>query len=454
MVLAMSRRSALRYLPREELARQASKGPEAEVAPKPAVAAEVQAERQGAEELTGSPKGLVLQSFSVGYGDATALEPISLAATGVLGVLGVSGSGKSALLAALAGALPRSGRTSGKALLEGRELQKLQMGPGQIGYCPQENELTPGLTVTEQLLLFGRLRGVSGQKLLTEVRWLTSTLDLEAFEESQSENLSGGNQRKLQCGCALMGSPRLVILDEPSAGLDPMARRCLANAVRAKKVTSTTVIATKSIDEAEALCSKLIFLTKDGALRTIGSSLEIRQRYGGGHELRATLLRPSMQEVYESVQGNEDRLRGFLCSCLRAMGKEKEIVLPQTLQQLPKKIEELLGPLAQANDTEAPEGEVLLSEDSEEMKSELAARSQRIFQELKQLYPKIQVVEEVSLLRVFQLHDDKRRDGPTWGVAEVFRQVEDRKVRLKIADYSVTQASLEHVFNELARADH
>lgn len=291
------------------------------------VAPEVQAERLAAEQALGSPpKGLVLGSCSVSYtspGPATpVLEPLSvLAGSGILGVLGVSGSGKSSLLAALAGGLPCNGSMQGQALLDGQRLASLHQSFGAVGYCPQENELTPGLTVREQIELFGRLRGLAGDQLDAEVRWLCFTLDLEAFEESQSENLSGGNQRKLQCACALVGSPRLVCLDEPSAGLDPMARRCLGNSLRAKmKVLSAVIIATKSIDEADALCSKLMFLTKDGCLRTVGSSLEIRQRYGGGHELRATLRRPSMQEVYDQVRSDPSLLRGFIGSCCRSLG--------------------------------------------------------------------------------------------------------------------------------------
>eukprot|EP00435_Cladocopium_sp_Y103_P045827 s267_g13.t1 len=427
------------------------------------VATEVQAERLAAEQALGSPpKGLVLGSCSVIYTSpgrvaTPVLEPLSvLAGSGILGVLGVSGSGKSSLLAALAGGLPCNGSMQGQALLDGQRLASLHQSFGAVGYCPQENELTPGLTVREQIELFGRLRGLVGDQLDAEVRWLCFTLDLEAFEESQSENLSGGNQRKLQCACALVGSPRLVCLDEPSAGLDPMARRCLGNSLRAKmKVLSAVIIATKSIDEADALCSKLMFLTKDGCLRTVGSSLEIRQRYGGGHELRATLRRPSMQEVYDQVRSDPSLLRTFIGSCCRSLGIEasEELLDAMLLEAATRpQAAELMRRLRPEELEEAPET-VELSEDSEEMKAELASRSERIIEELKPMFPKIEAVEEVSLLRVFQLHDKKRASDAT-SVADVFRQVESRKERLKIADYSITQASLEHVFNQLARQDH
>eukprot|EP00434_Breviolum_minutum_P013616 symbB.v1.2.012003.t1/scaffold769.1/size163963/7 len=287
-----------------------------------------------------------------------------VAGSGILGVLGVSGSGKSSLLAALAGALPRSGSTQGQAFLDGQRLASLHLSSGAVGYCPQDNELTPGLTVREQIELFGRLRGLDEEKLEAEVRWLCFTLDLEAFEESQSQNLSGGNQRKLQCACALVGSPRLVCLDEPSAG-------CLANALRAKlQVLSAVVIATKSIDEADALCSKLMFLTRDGCLRTVGSSLEIRQRYGGGHELRATLKRPSMQEVYDHVRGDPDALLAFLRSCSHRLG------LPDTAvaaTPVATEVQEVLRRLQEAQGVEVFET-LELPEDSEEMKAELARR--------------------------------------------------------------------------------
>eukprot|EP00913_Durusdinium_trenchii_P024826 g23301.t1 len=425
---------------------------------------EVQSERMASEAAFASPpKGLILGSFSVSYsssrGSVPVLEPLSLVAgPGILGVLGVSGSGKSSLLSALAGGLPRNGHILGRALLDGRLLDSMHLTCGAVGFCPQEliltwarrrsmsheNELTPGLTVREQLRLFGRLRGLSEEKLDAEVRWLCFTLDLEAFEESQSENLSGGNQRKLQCACALVGSPRLVCLDEPSAGLDPMARRCLGNTLRAKLQALSAV--------ADALCSKLAFLTKDGCLRTIGSSLEIRQRYGGGHELRATLKRPSIQEVYDRVRRDPESLQHFFRSCCEALGVSPSNASSDLAARgaAADTVAELLRPLQEEEAVEAPE-ELELAEDSAEMKLELAGRSQLILDELKPMFPKIQSVEEVSLLRVFQLHDKKKaNDG---GVADVFRQVEARKERLKIADYSITQTFLEHVFNQLARED-
>lgn len=224
------------------------------------------------------------------------------------------------------------------------------------------------------------------------------------------------------------------------------------------KVLSAVIIATKSIDEADALCSKLMFLTKDGCLRTVGSSLEIRQRYGGGHELRATLRRPSMQEVYDQVRSDPSLLRGFIGSCCRSLGIEpSEELLEATATEATGQLADVMRRLKAAAleleelEEEAPET-MELSEDSEEMKAELASRSQRIIEELKPMFPKIEVVEEVSLLRVFQLQDKKRSSDAS--LADVFRQVESRKERLKIADYSITQASLEHVFNQLARQDH
>merc|ERR1711920_743834 len=100
--------------------------------------------------------------------------------------------------------------------------------------------------------------------------------------------------------------------------------------------------------------------------------------------------------------------------------------------------------------------------DCREMKDELNARGQRILSELRTLFPGIQCIEEVSLRRVYQLHDTRRVSQArrpsrsslaAWNVADVFENIETRKERLKIADYSITQASLEHVFNQFATQD-
>lgn len=392
---------------------------------------------------------------------------------GVLGLLGISGSGKSVLLAAVAGALPPAARVRGQAHLDGRQLLGTAFRPGEVGYCPQENGLSQGLSVYEQVVLFGRLRGLRRSSLREEVRCLLRALDLDVFEFTRSENLSGGNHRKLQCACAMIGSPKLICLDEPSTGLDPVARRALWSTVQAKLQTGSVVfMATKCISEAEALFSKLVILNRDGEMSTIGTAQETQNRYGGGHELRANLRRPTMADVYDSIAERQDRegMAGFLGSCVQALGgtiewEEDMRALAWNLLGAgrgPRKpytqcVHELLngswaGGLAGVEMSSSTE---LLPEDSKEMRAELDLRSKRILSELRALFPGVQCVEAVSLTRVYQLHDKKKSKsaGTTWNVADVFQSIEDRKEKLKIADYSITQASLEHVFNLFALRD-
>eukprot|EP00930_Biecheleria_cincta_P096776 TRINITY_DN88573_c0_g1_i1.p1 TRINITY_DN88573_c0_g1~~TRINITY_DN88573_c0_g1_i1.p1 ORF type:complete len:1423 (+),score=224.44 TRINITY_DN88573_c0_g1_i1:258-4271(+) len=473
-------------------------------------AAEVLAEKQAVDDILQNlssavtalqSRGLVIGGLSVSYGTlgcksqscvpTAALQPVSIALPqgAALGVLGVSGSGKSTMLAALAGALPRDCQTVGTVRLDGKDLVGLSNLPtGTVGYASQDNELTHGLTVREQISLFGRLRGLFGKQLVLEVNSLCCALELEAFEESRSENLSGGNQRKLQCACALIGSPRLICLDEPSAGLDPMARRSLCRTLRSRLTTvSAVVVATKSIDEAEGLCSKLAILNKDGCLSTVGTAVEIRSRYGGGHELRVTLQRPTMAEVYEGIveQRDPESMAQFLQSCtavlggnvrdercLRgfaaglAAGSGPRLPYGSLLRELA--VVPWAAGLGEILSSEALEGgnacrELVLPEDSSEVRAELGSRTTQILTVLRPFFPCIQCVEEVSLMRVFQLHDERPRTartgkdatnvGDTLNVADIFRHVEERKQQLRIADYSITQASLEHVFNQFALQD-
>lgn len=425
-----------------------------------------------------------------------AVGPLTLVApsSSALALLGVSGSGKSVALAALAGALPPEATVRGEVLLRARRLLGARTRPGDVGYCPQDNVFSHGLTVVESVRLFGRIRGLRGRALAEDVAQLVRGLDLEAFECARGENLSGGNQRKMVVACALVGSPKLVCLDEPSSGLDPVARRALWSTVQARlrATGATAIVATKTTEEAEALCSRLAILSREGRLSTVGTAQETRARYGGGHELRAKLRRPTSAEVFQTVGALRDvqamaRLLASASSALAgADAGEGEEAAPapdvaaarRLVDALPEtepsaggrsvatawaaSYGRFLGELRRAGHEVGPDAE-LLPEDAPEMRAELDLRGQRILSELRLLFPGARCVEAVSLTCAYQLNDVRRssRSSPpasvgqqhTWSVGDLFRIIEERKDKFKIVDYAITQASLEHVFNQFATQD-
>jgi len=222
------------------------------------------------------------------------------AATGqVFGLLGVNGAGKTTTFKMLCWQVePSDGEVRIKGLdvsTHVHEVRKI------IGYCPQFNALLDNLTVTEHLYLYARLKGLSGKSLKTEVEKQTNELDLTSFVDSRAGALSGGNKRKLSVAMAVIGEPLMVFLDEPSAGMDPVARRFMWSVVEniaERRKKSVVILTTHSMDEADALCAR-IAIQVDGRFRCLGNGQQIKSRYGEGLELNVKVAPPTAEEVDE-----------------------------------------------------------------------------------------------------------------------------------------------------------
>ena len=134
------------------------------------------------------------------------------------GFLGINGAGKTTTMKMLTGDyLP----SSGTAVIDGHDILSEQLKVrAKLGYCPQFDALLDKLTVREHIELFARIKGVPPERLEQLVAASISELDLTPFENKLAGQLSGGNKRKLCVGIALVGDPKLVLLDEPSSGID------------------------------------------------------------------------------------------------------------------------------------------------------------------------------------------------------------------------------------------
>ncbi|KAK3269021.1 hypothetical protein CYMTET_22509, partial [Cymbomonas tetramitiformis] len=146
-----------------------------------------------------------------------------------VGVLGISGAGKTTLLSMCAGDLKPS---AGSIHLMGHDVAVSQGALAKIlGYCPQENAIFEDLTVQEHLEIYAGIKGLKGHLLDMEVRSKIKQLSLDIYANKAAGSLSGGNKRKLSVAMALISDPPVVIMDEPSTGVDPAARRFLWNVV-------------------------------------------------------------------------------------------------------------------------------------------------------------------------------------------------------------------------------
>ncbi|KAL3669971.1 hypothetical protein V7S43_005343 [Phytophthora oleae] len=144
----------------------------------------------------------------------------------------------------------------------------------QIGYCPQFNALIDILTVREHLELFAKIKGVLNSDLAFVVHEKMEQLNLTAFEDKLAGSLSGGNKRKLSVAIAMIGSPSILFLDEPSTGMDPVSRRFMwdvISEISTYNKESTVVLTTHSMEECEALCTRVGIMV-GGELKCLGSA--------------------------------------------------------------------------------------------------------------------------------------------------------------------------------------
>ena len=177
------------------------------------------------------------------------------------GFLGPNGAGKTSTMRMIATVSPV---TSGSLTVfnldpaaEGREIR------GRLGVVPQEDNLDLELTVEENLYIYGRYHDMARPKILEKIDELLDFAELTARRDDQVENLSGGMKRRLTIARALINDPDLVILDEPTTGLDPQARHLLWDRLyRLKQQGATLIITTHYMDEAEQLCDRLVVMDK------------------------------------------------------------------------------------------------------------------------------------------------------------------------------------------------
>ena len=220
------------------------------------------------------------------------------------GLLGLNGAGKTSVFNMITGVRSVS---SGSIKISGQDIHRARpRAYRQLGYCAQFDSLFPLLTGREQLLLYGRLRGMSGRQLTQRVDQLIGRLYLTEYADMPSGRYSGGNKRKLSTAIALVSRPSLLLLDEPTAGIDPYAKQFLWRVIR--ELTSEGVsflLTTHSMSECEALCTR-IGIMKEGRLRCIGSPQHLKSKYGQGYVMKLYL--PPTEDHQQLLQEVERRL--------------------------------------------------------------------------------------------------------------------------------------------------
>ena len=216
-----------------------------------------------------------IQGLSKRYGKTLAVDSLTLQVPEgeLLALLGVNGAGKTTTVKMLS-CLTRP--TEGEAYLLGKSIRRDTAAvKALISVSPQETAVAPGLTVMENLELMCGVHGFSKEKREEKIRELTRLLSLEAVLHKKAGKLSGGWQRRLSIAIALISEPRILFLDEPTLGLDVLARAELWKIISALKGKITVILTTHYMEEAEALSDRVAIM-KDGRLLVCDTPMSIK----------------------------------------------------------------------------------------------------------------------------------------------------------------------------------
>lgn len=250
-----------------------------------------------------SARGLVKK-----YDDFTAVDGIDFTVTRgeSFGLLGPNGAGKSTTMRMIA---CTSSRTAGSLEILGRDTD--HHGPwirAHLGVVPQQDNLDRELTVRENLYIYGRYFGLPRTFIDDKINELLEFAQLEDKREAKVDSLSGGMKRRLTIARALINEPEILMLDEPTTGLDPQARHVLWDRLfRLKERGVTLIITTHYMDEAEQLCDRLVVMDK-GAFMAEGSPAGLIAEYSSKEVVEVRFGSDRNQEIADQIADIGDRV--------------------------------------------------------------------------------------------------------------------------------------------------
>uniref|UniRef100_A0A5F9CAQ0 Cholesterol transporter ABCA5 n=1 Tax=Oryctolagus cuniculus TaxID=9986 RepID=A0A5F9CAQ0_RABIT len=218
----------------------------------------------------------------------------------ITALLGHSGTGKSTLMNILCGLCPPS---DGIASIYGHrvsEIDEMFEARKMIGICPQLDIHFDVLTVEENLSILASIKGIPANNIIQEVQKVLLDLDMQAIKDNQAKKLSGGQKRKLSLGIAVLGNPKVLLLDEPTAGMDPCSRHIVWNLLKYRKANRVTVFSTHFMDEADILADRKAVISQ-GILKCVGSSIFLKSKWGIGYRLSTYIDRYCATESLSSL---------------------------------------------------------------------------------------------------------------------------------------------------------
>jgi len=268
-----------------------------------------------------------------GENEVVALKGVSesIKENEVILLIGPNGSGKTTLINCLTGSINvDDGEIKAYGSTIGQDFSQFY---NSLGYVPQDNVLFEELTIREHLEFFGKLNGFRNGTLDYNIEQFSSKLQIDKRLESRSDGLSGGEKRKLCIAIAMMKEPRILILDEPTSGVDAQSRQIIWRTLETMKNT-TAFISTHAIEEAESACSR-IFVMKSGEIVFSGTPAHLRQETHCGYVMRI-------------INGDPESVLSFIQDIIpEAHFQEKNICFP-----IDRRVTTLIGALQDRYDKE------------------------------------------------------------------------------------------------------
>lgn len=256
---------------------------------------------------TSTSRPLEVRDLTIVYGSQTAVDGLSIYVEPgeIFGLLGPNGAGKTSTLSAIEGLLkPRKGSIA----VVGFDIYKDKLeARANLGVQLQSTSFQQNLTVAEIVKLYAGLYGVELSN--ADVQTILTEIQLQNDGGKQALQLSGGQQQRLALAVATLHNPTLVLLDEPTTGLDPQSRRQLWERIEAmKKAGRSVLLTTHSMEEAQAICDRVAIMDRGHILET-GNPQELIEKHENDPDVRAVMRLPqvTLEDVFIGLTGREVR---------------------------------------------------------------------------------------------------------------------------------------------------
>ena len=371
------------------------------------------------------------------------------------GLLGINGAGKTTTMGMLTAEFPP---TTGDATLASfsvtHEPEKTRR---RIGYCPQFDAHFQNMTGREHVALYAAIKGVPSSFVEEAVTKKLEEVGLNEFDSGRlSSNYSGGMKRKLSVACATIGQPQIVFLDEPSTGMDPVARRDMWEVISdmvsggnvAPEDRTSVILTTHSMEECEALCPR-IGIMANGTLRCLGSAQHLKSRFGQGYQVEVKVKVVSHDdEDYKETLVHLAQLAGKELADDVEDGIGHDVFL--TLGEVMQALQSLDTSIAEKVSVHDPTGYTVYKNATSAVGCAIEELASFATSEMRMIKLENFFKESFKVYILRERQDNKARyevGSSGLRISNIFAKIEENKEELRVADYGVSQTSLEQVFN-------